>query len=349
MRLGTRIAVAVAAAALLGYLVVASRSSPPAPDPAPAGFDAAFFPTIGKDDRGVDVLAAQLMLAHAGERAQDFGTFDAARFDAATFGAATFDAATFDAARSFQDDHDLVSDGIIGPATWTKLAPNLKPDDKNPAVRALQHQLNAKLDAKLPVDGVYAGDTVQAVRDFQQHADLPPDGVVGFNTWRNLLWHYGMPRFGDTLCDQDPDGNGKANWGAGSMIAALQAAAAQFTARAGGGGPVPVGDLSFEHGGVIPGHGSHQVGMDVDLWPIRSDGKQCTAGRITWRSATYDRAATRQLVLDLRQNAPGHVAHIWFNDPELIAEGLTEPLVEHDNHLHVRYCAAGHPRPAYRC
>jgi peptidoglycan hydrolase-like protein with peptidoglycan-binding domain len=339
MRLGTRIVIAVAAAGLLGYLVAATRSSPSAPDPVLAGFEAAFFPTIGKDDRGADVLAAQLLLAQAGERVADSGTVDSAVFDAATVAAT----------KSFQDDHDLTGDGIIGPATWTKLASDVKPDDQGQAVRALQHQLNAKLDAKLPVDGVYVGATVQAVRDFQQHAGMTPDGVVGFNTWRNLLWHYGTPRFDSTLCDQDPDRNGKANWGAASTIAALQAAVAQFTARSAGAGPVPVGDLSFEHGGAIPGHGSHQVGMDVDLWPIRSDGKQCTAGRITWQSASYDRAATRQLVLDLRQNAPGHVSHIWFNDPELIAEGLTEPLVEHDNHLHVRYCAAGHLRPAYRC
>jgi peptidoglycan hydrolase-like protein with peptidoglycan-binding domain len=334
MRVGTRVGVAVVVAALLGFLVAQSRAEETEPEQvALAGFEAAFFPTIGKDDRGVDVLAAQLLLDHAGERAAASGVFDPA---------------TIEATRRFQDDHDLAQDGIIGPATWAKLAPNLQPNDNNPAVRALQQQLNAKRDAKLPTDGVLAAATVQAVRDFQQHAGMEPDGIVGANTWRNLLWHYGTPQFGATLCDQDPDDNGKANWGTGATLAALQAAAAQFTGR-GETGPVPVGDLSFEHGGTIKGHGSHKVGMDVDLWPIRSDHQQCTAGRITWRSGSYDRAATRQLVLDIRQNAPGHVKYIWFNDPELIAEGLTAPLEEHDNHLHVRYCAAGHPLPAYRC
>jgi hypothetical protein len=131
------------------------------------------------------------------------------------------------------------------------------------------------------------------------------------------------------MCDKDPDGNGTANWGTGATIGQLEAAAATFAAT--GQGKVPLGDIGFEHGGAIPGHGSHQVGMDVDLWPIRTDSAQCTAGRITWQSSTYDRAATS------RATAPGQVALIFFNDPVLINEGLTTSYPNHDNHLHVRY------------
>ena len=61
--------------------------------------------------------------------------------------------------------------------------------------------------------------------------------------------------------------------------------------------------------------------MDIDIWPIRTDSAQCTAGRITWQSSTYDRAATRKLVNELREAAPGHVKLIYFNDPELISAG----------------------------
>ena len=42
------------------------------------------------------------------------------------------------------------------------------------------------------------------------------------------------------------------------------------------------GDAGYEHGGDIPGHGSHEVGLDIDIWPIRTDNGQCSAGRITW-------------------------------------------------------------------
>jgi hypothetical protein len=50
-----------------------------------------------------------------------------------------------------------------------------------------------------------------------------------------------------------------------------------------------------------------------------------------------------QLVQAIRAAAPGHIKVIWFNDPVLIDEGLTSPLDNHDNHLHIRYCEKVHP------
>jgi hypothetical protein len=40
---------------------------------------------------------------------------------------------------------------------------------------------------------------------------------------------------------------------------------------------------------------------------------------------------------------------VYFNDPVLISEGLTRWHVSHDDHLHVRFCEASYPDPAYRC
>jgi hypothetical protein len=40
---------------------------------------------------------------------------------------------------------------------------------------------------------------------------------------------------------------------------------------------------------------------------------------------------------------------IFFNDPTLIAEGLTTHWDNHDNHLHVRYCEKVHPNSLYAC
>ncbi|HEX2129916.1 MAG TPA: hypothetical protein VHH15_00025 [Actinophytocola sp.] len=85
------------------------------------------------------------------------------------------------------------------------------------------------------------------------------------------------------------------------------------------------------------------------MWPIRTDSAQCTAGRITWRSATYDRAATRAPVRAIRDASPGHVRLVFFNDPALIDEGLTTEWPNHDNHLHVRYCERVHPNSLYTC
>ena len=197
------------------------------------------------------------------------------------------------------------------------------------------------------MNGVFDAAVTTAVRNFQSHAGIGVDGVVGPTTWRNLVWHYGYPDMAAGFCDQDPDGNGTANWATAAGVAQLEQAVRTFAGT--GQGQVPLGDAGFEHGGTIPGHGSHAVGMDIDIWPIRTDSAQCTAGRITWQSSTYDRAATRSLAQAIRNAAPGHVKLIFFNDPVLIGEGLTTQYPNHDNHLHVRYCERVHPNSLYAC
>jgi peptidoglycan hydrolase-like protein with peptidoglycan-binding domain len=291
----------------------------------------AFFHTQSSGNRGVDVLAIQYLLAHHGQ---------------STALTSVFDSSTDTRVRAFQTARSLGTDGIVGPGTWGALVVTVRQGDNNNAVRALQAQLNAKRSAGLTVDGDFGPATNTAVRNFQSHAGIGVDGVVGPTTWRNLIWHYDYPSM-TNICDQNPDGNGTANWATGAAIGQVEKAVADFAAT--GQGKVPLGDAGFEHGGDIPGHASHDVGMDIDLWPIRTDNGQCTAGRITWQSSTYDRAATRQLVQMIRASAPGHIKIIWFNDPTLIAEGLTAQLSNHDNHLHVRYCEKVHPSSLYDC
>jgi peptidoglycan hydrolase-like protein with peptidoglycan-binding domain len=291
----------------------------------------AFFPTQAGGNRGADVLAIQHLLTHSGHPAPTTSVFDSA---------------TTAAVRAFQTDRSLGVDGIVGPQTWAALAPTIRAGDTGSAVRALQVELNAKRRLSLPVTGEFDAATTTAVRDFQTHAGIGSDGIVGPITWKNLVWHFDYPDFTQNLCDQNPDGNGTAaNWGTAAAIGQLEQAARAFT----GAGPVPLGDIGFEHGGTIPGHSSHAVGLDVDIWPIRTDHAQCTGGRITWQSPTYDRAATRELIKAVRNAAPGHVKLIFFNDPTLIAEGLTTHWDNHDNHLHVRYCETVHPNSLYTC
>lgn len=295
-------------------------------------FANAFFPTQSTGNRGVDVQAIQHLLNHHGYAVDPIGVFGSQ---------------TNTAVRAFQTDHGLGVDGIVGPATWAALVPLLRQGDSGSAVRALQVELNEKRRISLAVNGTFDAATTTAVRDFQQHAGISVDGVAGPVTWRNLVWHYAYPDFTAGICDQDPDGNGTANWATAAAIGQLEQAARTFAGT--GQGRIPLGDAGFEHGGDIPGHASHEVGLDVDIWPIRTDNAQCTAGRITWQSSTYDRAATRTLVNNIRAAAPGHVRLIFFNDPVLIDEGLTTPLDGHDNHLHVRYCEKVHPNSLYVC
>ncbi|MET9317128.1 penicillin-insensitive murein endopeptidase [Kribbella sp. NPDC003505] len=293
----------------------------------------AFFPTQSSGNRGADVQAIQFLLQYAGQSVDADGVFGAT---------------TVTAAKAFQTAKGLGVDGVVGPQTWGALTPTLRSGDSNAAVKALQVELNAKRRLSLPVDGVFGTAVRDAVVSFQSHAGIGADGIVGPITWRNLAWHYDYPDFSANLCDQDPDGNGTAaNWAAAAPVAQMEAAARSFAST--GQGKVPYGDAGFEHGGDIPGHASHDNGMDIDIWPIRTDNGQCTAGRITWESTTYDRAATRQLIQAVRAAAPGHVKYIWFNDPTLISEGLTQQWPAHDNHLHVRYCEKVHPNSTYVC
>ncbi|MCP3801093.1 penicillin-insensitive murein endopeptidase [Allokutzneria sp. A3M-2-11 16] len=300
--------------------------------PSAAAFPGAFHPTQSVGNRGSDVTALQHLLRQHGHATAVDGIFSAG---------------TTAAVKAFQQAKSLPADGIAGPRTWSALVVQVREGDKGEAVSALQAQLNAKRRLSLKVTGTFDAATKQAVSSFQSHAGIGADGVAGPVTWENLLWHYDYPDMGAGLCDKDPDNNGTANWGTGAAIGQFEAAARTFAAT--GQGKIPLGDVSFEHGGAINGHSSHRVGMDVDIWPIRTDSAQCTAGRITWESPTYDRAATRQLVKAIRAAAPGHVKVIWFNDPVLINEGLTAPLVNHANHLHIRYCEKVHTSTLYTC
>ncbi|MFB8774949.1 penicillin-insensitive murein endopeptidase [Streptomyces broussonetiae] len=284
-------------------------------------FPQAAFPLTSSGNRGTDVIALQHLLAAHGRTVTVDGVFGTG---------------TRSATVSFQQSKGLTADGIVGPATWSALAVTVRQGDDGPAVKALQALLNAKRSAGLTVDGAFGPATHTAVRTFQSHAGIGVDGVAGPTTWKNLLWHYENINFGaGTMCAQSPDGNANAHWATAGAVGQLEAAAATFATT--GNGRLPVGDAGFEHGGDIPGHASHETGMDIDVWPIRTDSAQCTAARITWQSTAYDRAATRRLVQEIRAKAPGHIDLIFFNDPQLIAEGLTTSYPNHDNHLHIRY------------
>ena len=289
------------------------------------------WPVQSAGNRGTDVGTIQLLLRHHGVAAPATGVFDAA---------------TVDAVKRFEAASGLTADGVVDGALWTRLVPRLEPGAAGYAVVALQRQLNEKRAAGLTVDGVFGERTRLALVTFQRHASVSATGVAGPVTWGALVWHYELPRFtASGLCDYSA-GNGPANWGTAATIAQLEAAANVVYRR--GLGRVALGDASLEHGADIPGHVTHERGLDVDVRPMRVANDQCSWGT-NWRFSTYDRNATRALIQAIRASAPGHVKLIYFNDPVLIREGLTRWYEGHEDHLHVRYCEATHPLAAYDC
>lgn len=77
-----------------------------------------------------------------------------------------------------------------------------------------------------------------------------------------------------------------------------------------------------------PQHQSHTDGNCVDVRPIRTKG----SGSLKWnKSDYYDRSRTRKL-LELLKNMGAE--SVYFNDTELINEGLSSFEGGHDNHIH---------------
>ncbi len=149
-----------------------------------------------------------------------------------------FNRSTQEAVTAFQRIFNLTPDGIVGPATWYRIAyiytsvkrlaelsseglrpneipseyPNvLRQGDTGSIVRDLQYMLAVVADyypqvRPINYDGVFGEQTAAAVRDFQTLAGLPADGVVGPVTWRqlyptylNIVDTYGVSKTGVSL------------------------------------------------------------------------------------------------------------------------------------------------------
>lgn len=109
----------------------------------------------------------------------------------------TFDAAVEHAVRVFQQQRGLITDGVVGPATYRSLTDaRWRLGDRSLAflsrpvsgddVFALQERLlELGFDAGRP-DGVFGQETEQGLRNFQREYGLTPDGICGPHTLRAL-------------------------------------------------------------------------------------------------------------------------------------------------------------------
>ena len=212
-----------------------------------------YYPIQSLGNRGSDVRALQYLLRAAGRDLSVTGQFGSS---------------TQAAVVAHQKARGLPATGIVNDPTWRSLTPNLSMGSSGDAVRALQRLLNDKRKAGLTVSGTYGTGTRDAVTAFQRHMTSTSSGSMDAFTWRRLLWHFEPPVWGSTsgLCDYSV-GNGPANWGTGAAIGQLRTAAKHIYDA--GHGRVAVGDIGLEHGGDIPGHDTHEQGLDVDVRPMR--------------------------------------------------------------------------------
>lgn len=109
-----------------------------------------------------------------------------------------FGAKTKEAVIAFQKQQNLTPDGIVGPQTWSIVdtieinerepgnLPILRRGDAGEDVKYLQQRLKI-WGSSLGIDGVFGANTEAEVKKFQTQYGLTVDGVVGTQTWTNLL------------------------------------------------------------------------------------------------------------------------------------------------------------------
>ncbi len=131
----------------------------------------------------------------------------------------TFDRDTYNAVRKFQEIFNLDSDGVVGKATWYRIlyiynsvkrlselnseglqfseisqqfGNALRLGDRGSYIEYLQYLLSiiGDFNDSIPpveIDGIYGSATEAAVTAFQREYGLTPDGIVGEQTWNELI------------------------------------------------------------------------------------------------------------------------------------------------------------------
>jgi murein endopeptidase len=186
-----------------------------------------------------------------------------------------------------------------------------------------------------------------------QQDPLPPPEPVPEIAYREStpvgVWWAGKLRRGVQLPAEGPDwftwdpvlkrtpNRGWRRWGTDRLVRTLLEVIADYRLDNALAPRVGFGDLSRRHGGDFGvrfgglGHGSHQNGLDADVYYPRYDGLE----RRPYKPSQVD----RELAQDLVDRFVAAGARVVYVGPQLGLRGprkVVVPLVHHDDHLHVR-------------
>ncbi len=157
-----------------------------------------------------------------------------------------------------------------------------------------------------------------------EHGVRFPAGGRHFFTW-------------DPILHRQPDRDWR-RWGTDDLVRTTLRVLREFARRHPNAPRVGVGDLSLRHGGDFGaevgggiGHATHQNGLDVDVYYPRVDRRERAP-------VTVDQVDARlaQSLLDMFVEAGAVTIYVGPNLPLTGPAGVVTPLVNHDNHMHVR-------------
>ena len=177
-----------------------------------------------------------------------------------------------------------------------------------------------------------------------------PEPVIAYRQSTPVgVWWAGKLRRGVQLPAEGPDwftwdpvrkhtpNRGWRRWGTDRLVRTVLEVIASYRLDNALAPRVGIGDLSRRHGGEFGvrfgglGHGSHQNGLDADVYYPRYDGQE----RRPYKPSQVD----RELAQDLVDRFVAAGARTVYVGPSLGLKGprkVVVPLVHHDDHLHVR-------------
>jgi murein endopeptidase len=166
--------------------------------------------------------------------------------------------------------------------------------------------------------------------------------AVGTHTAGRLEHGVRLPAAGLTFFTWDPVLRRAPNrawrrWGTDRLVRVLLSVARDHRLAHPHAPRMAIGDLSRPRGGDFGpqfgyiGHASHQNGLDADVYYPRADGRE----RAPANASEIDRGLSQELV-DRFVAAGAEVVFVGPATGLRGPPGVVTPLVQHDNHLHVR-------------
>ena len=138
--------------------------------------------TIRHKDTGRLVVAAKLLMGYVpvSAKVEDPDSFIRLH--------ETYDATFVAHVITWQKNHSLTPDGVIGPMTWVKLAATA-PTCSTAKNRISGYTLALQMivDSSITADAIYGNRTKNAVAAFQSAKGLKADGICGPVTWAALI------------------------------------------------------------------------------------------------------------------------------------------------------------------